>query len=118
MNPINDIEDQPVPEPTPEQLQAGFQASIDELSKQLVRRCQASGGAVNVLELEIRVAVLTEHVNLLTRVFQQNASGLTDAKIQEQMTAQVFLLAKTLEGQLDQLPRIAVARAMNGSKHN
>jgi hypothetical protein len=120
---INNVEEQPLPEAGSGEDQAAFQAQVDELGRQLMRKFQLNGMQFNALELELRVFILVEQVNVLTKMLQQLLPGaLTDAQLTNSMVSQVGLLAKTLEGQMAKAPRIAVAqgapRGLNGSKHN
>lgn len=120
---VNNVEDQPLPDTLEAEANATFQLSVNELGQQLMRKFQLNGNQFNALELELRVFILVEQVNLLTKIIQSTpwGAGWTDQKLTEQMTGQVTLLAKTLGEQLSAAPRIAVAGAapsrLNGSKH-
>jgi hypothetical protein len=111
----NSVEEQPVPAASPE-----FQAAVGELGRQLMRKFQLNGNQFNALELELRVFILVEQVNMLTKIVQQATGGTTDEAIHRQMTLQVDGLAKSLAAQLDAAPRIAIAAGAPklNNKHN
>lgn len=117
---VNDKEPAPPPEMT--EAQAVFQEQVDEFSHMLMRKLQLAGG-FNPVELECRLFILTEQLNLLTKILQTETNGnpaYSDLRLTEQMTKQMAVLTKTMGDALDKAPRIdlAGARRMNGAKHN
>jgi hypothetical protein len=123
---INNVEDQPKPAEDSAAAQAAFQDQVNGLGQQLMRKLQLNGNQFNGLELELRVFILVEQVNLLTKILQAAIPGAaelySDARLTEQMTRQVALMTKTMSDELAKAPRIALAGApptrLNGSKHN
>lgn len=125
MDTVNNVEDQPLPaDDDGARANAAFQESINDLGRQLMRKFQQGGNQFNALELELRVFILVEQVNLLTKIIQGMTHGYSDVKLTEQMTAQVTLLTKTLGEALTQAPRIVAAggappsKLNGGSRHN
>src|SRR5271168_4857475 len=108
---INNVEDQPLPEPTMEEAQAAFQMSVNEFSQVLVHKLQLNGMQFNALELETRIFILVEQVNLLTKIIQQitnNSPAFSDLKLTESMTRQMGALSKAMSDELAKAPRIAL----------
>jgi hypothetical protein len=116
---LNNVEDQPLPESgaTPES-NAAFQEAVQDLGQQLLRRFQLSGNQFNALELELRVFILVEQVNVLTKIIQTITGSYDDDALTKTMTRQVGLLAKTLEAELAKAPRIALTGAPPPSRLN
>lgn len=120
---INNIEDQPLPQPDPE-TNAAFQASVDELGRQLMRKFQLNGNQFNALELELRLMVLVEQVNVVTKIIQTISGAYSDAELTVTMTKQVAQMAKAMQDALAAAPRIVAPAGgpgprLNGSKqHN
>jgi hypothetical protein len=116
VNAVNDVEKPP----DQAQLDAEFQKSVDALSQQLIRKYQLNGDQFNALEVEVRLFIATEQLNVLTKIIQQITNGYSDAQLTAQMTEQVNKLAKTFETAFAAAPRIASAAGvrLNGSgKH-
>jgi hypothetical protein len=123
------IEDQPLPaQRTEEQIKADVNAHmhvlVNALGQTLMKKFQLSGNQFNALELELRVALLTEHVQLLSAlVIDLSAGKYSDTSVTATMASRVESLIKTLQDSMA-APQLIVAnglppaRTMNGSKHN
>lgn len=121
---INNIEDQPKPAEDNEVAQAAFQEQVNEFGRVLMHKFNLNGNQFNALELELRVFILVEQVNLLTKIIQTSVPGAaelySDTRLTEMMTRQMALMGKTMSDELAKAPRIALAGTsprLNGSKH-
>jgi hypothetical protein len=122
---LNKVEDQPQPSGDDglAAASAEFQQAVDGLSAKLLLKFQMNGMQFNALELEVRVLVLTEQLNVLTKIIQGVTGGYSDAQLTRQMVGQVNQLTKTLTEALAAAPRIAIPAGgappkLNGSRHN
>jgi hypothetical protein len=123
---LNTIEDQPLPEKGTDDLvtaNASLQGAVDELGQVLFRRLQMNGGQFNPVELEVRLFVAVEQVNVLCELLKRLLPGLDDAKLTSLTADRLKATTKLFQEQLAAAPRIALAAGappskLNGSKHN
>lgn len=118
------IDDQPLP-PTDEQEQiaatnARMGVVVQDLGNALVQKFRDSGNQFNVLDIELKVLMLIENVQMLGALVIELSQGkFTDQSITETMTARVEKLVKSMEAPSRiQVVGGALPKSMNGSKHN
>lgn len=100
--PINNVEDQPQP-PTDEQvaiaeLNGRMQDAVNKLGQALVRKFQMNGNQFNALDLEMKVLLLVESMQIVMQLLVQMSGGQhTDASITETMVARVQALIQATD---------------------
>jgi len=119
------VEEQPRPsEGASPEANARFQEKVNDLGQALMRKFQMSGNQFNALELELRLFILVEQVNVLTEIIKKFTGGEhTDESLTDAMTVRVGKLTEGLLAALNAAPRVAIAGGalpprLNGSKHN
>lgn len=125
---VNHVEDQPQPATDEQVAQAEMngrmQAAVQGLGNALMRKFQLSGNQFNALDLELKVLLLVEQIQLLAAlVIELSAGRHSDASLTEAMIERVdnlvAFMQKSMDGPKLVLPsRAAPARAMNGGKRN
>lgn len=124
MSDVKGIEEQPLPVGASAEANARFQTQVNAFGQALMRKFQLGGNQFNPLELELRVFVLIEQVNLLTEIIKKLATGEhTDETLTDAMALRMEAVTRNLMEALEKAPRLAIAGGtlpsrMNGSKHN
>jgi hypothetical protein len=117
---INNVEDQPEPpadEAAVAELNSRMQDAVNKLGQALVRKFQMNGNQFNALDLEMKVLLLVESMQIVISLIVQLSGGKhTDATITETMIARVTALIQAIDPA--NAPRVAVASGMPPPRFN
>jgi hypothetical protein len=119
---LNKVEEMRVQGDALSEANGHLQSAVDELGKILVRRLQMNNGQFNPLELEIRLFVAIEQVNVLSDLMK-SLLPIDDARLTELTAQRVQATTKAFQEALSAAPRLVVppagaGRGLNGTKHN